>query len=220
MYDILCYMDAWYRKQTWTKKNEQDFFRHWVKCRTAFNKAQYLKLQAYELYDAHNKKNFNGILSLLDKYFNDFPDDRFFRGACLHLYGRVYYDKKNYDKALFYYRKAAYQESEYAQVISGAWIDYARIILLRNSTDLYDEAEKFVLSQYNSLLFPIEIYKANAILAIVRYSRGDYENAGKYKSLACEAVLAKEPILKNLGKIGLVTQKDKFLERAMRKIRT
>ena len=212
-------MNEWYRKQKWTKDDEVDFFLHYEKTKTEFNKAQYLKIQAFTLYGAHNKKFFDAILSLLDKYFNDFPNEQFFRASCLHLYGRVFYDRKIYDKALYYYQKAACQELKYPNVISGAWLDYAQIIVQLKCKDMYDKAEEIIQTQYDSLVFPIDIYRSNAVLAVIHNFRGDKENAYRYKCIAHDAALINQPILSNLGNIGLVHNKNNFLEKAMKNIK-
>ncbi|MDE7454669.1 MAG: tetratricopeptide repeat protein [Clostridia bacterium] len=212
-------MSDWFRKETWTKDDEEDFFLHLARSKTDFHKAQYLKIQAFTFYDTHNKKNFNVILTLLDKYFNDFPDEEFFRATSLHLYGRVFYDRKKYDKAFEYYQKAAYQEVKYPNVISGAWLDYAKIIIRLKYKNMYDEAEEFIQRHYASLIFPIAIYESNAVLAVIYNARGDKEKACHYKRIANEATLINEPILSNLGSIGLVLNKISFLEKAMKKIK-
>lgn len=213
-------MGDWYRKETWTKEDEKDFFLHLAKSRGEYNKAQYLKIQAFTLYETHKKKYFDAILTLLDKYFNDFPNENNFKCECLHLYGRVFYDMKTYDKAFDYFQKAAYLEAEFPDVISGAWLDYAQIIIRLKRVEQYDEAERFIQMQDKSLLFPIQIYRANAVLAIIHNFRGEQKEACRHKSIANQAALVKEPVFRKLGKIGLVSKKDPFLEKAMRKIKS
>lgn len=211
-------VSQWYRKQVWTQEAEKDFFLHWARSKTEYHKAQYLKIQAFTLYDTHNKKYFDAILSLLHKYFNDFPNEQFFRGACLHLYGRVFYDRKMYDAAFDYYQKAAYQEINYPNVISGAWLDYAQIVVRLKRAGHYEEAEKIIQAHYGSLIFPIEIYRASAVLAMIYHERGDHENACRYKRSANEAALMEKSALRYHSDIGLVFKKDRFLEKAMKKI--
>lgn len=211
-------MNEWYRKQTWTNEDEADFYLHLSRSKTEYHQAQYLKIQAFTLYETHKKQYFNAILSLLDQYFVNFSDDRFFRAECLHLYGRIFYDRRLYEKAFVYYQKSARQESEFPSAISGAWLDYAQIIVRLKRTERYEEAEKLLLSRYDSLLFPIELYRTNAVLAIIRSEYGDAEKAAGYKRLAQEAARMKTSALRQNPDAGVVMRKDKFLEKAMKKI--
>ena len=138
----------------------------------------------------------------------------------MHLYGRVFYDRKLYDKAFEYYQKAAYQELKpigSAFVVSGAWLDYAQIIIQLERVDYYEEAEKVIQNYYNSLIFPIEIYRANAVLAVIYNCYGDKKKAGQYKRLAHEAALLAQNPLRHNSDIGLVDKKNSFLEKAMKK---
>lgn len=212
-------MNDWFRKQTWTEQDEKDFFLHLAKSRTEYHKAQYLHIQAVTFYEMHDEKYFDVILSLLDKYFNDFPNEQFFRGDCLHLCGRIFYDKGLYDQAFKYYQKAAYHELQNTSINSGAWLDYTRIIIQLEDIDYYDEAEKIIQNYYELQIFPIEIYKSNAILAVIYNYFGDKEKACYYKRLAHEATLMEKNSLRHNSDIGLVGQRDAILEKAMEKIK-
>ena len=68
-------MNEWYRKQTWTKEDEEDFFQHLKRARGEFHKAQYLKIQAVTLYETRYEPYYDVSLALLDQYFHDFPDE-------------------------------------------------------------------------------------------------------------------------------------------------
>ena len=208
-------MSDWFRKQTWTEQDENDFYAHLARSRSEYHKSQYLRIQAITFYELHDEKYYDVILSLLDKYFNDFPNEQFFRCECLHLYGRVFYDREQLDKAFEYYQKAAYQELKHTGVISGAWLDYAQIIIQLEREDYYDEAIKIIQSYYDSRIFPIEIYRSNAILAVIYNYFGDKEKACDYRKLAREAASMKKNALRHNSDIGLVEKRDTFLEKAM-----
>lgn len=211
-------MNEWYRKQTWTEEDEKDFFAHLARSRTEWNRAQYLFLQAVTLYDTRNEAFFDVVLSLLDRYFNDFPHEQGLRASCLHLYGRVLYDRREYDAALECYREGAYQERKEGSIVSGAWLDYARLTVQLGRTEQYEEAAGIVLREYASLIFPIQQYRANAVLAIISDYFGDAEQARSYKALAQEAALAEKNALRHNSDIGLVEERDDFLEMGMEKI--
>ena len=209
-------MNEWYRKQTGTKEDEEDFFQHLKRARGEFHKAQYLKIQAVTLYETRYEPYYDVSLTLLDQYFHDFPDEQDFRADCLHLYGRILYVRKLYDKAFVCYREAAYQELKVPTLISGAWLDYPKLIVQLKRTDLYDEAERFLKTQH--WILPFHLYTANAVLAVICHERGDIDAARRHKQLSHEAAAMQRSVLRKHPHLGLVEEKDEFLEAAMAEI--
>ena len=66
----------WYRRKTWTKKDEEEYFAKLGRARKD-GRAQYLKIQAIEFVRTNDPKLLDVAETLLKKLFADYPDDQF-----------------------------------------------------------------------------------------------------------------------------------------------
>jgi hypothetical protein len=64
--------ESWYRRRTWTDEDRAGFFARLRRSRSGFHKAQYCRIQAYELQQAGN---YHAALELLDLLMKEWPDD-------------------------------------------------------------------------------------------------------------------------------------------------
>ena len=210
--------NEWYRKTAWSAEDERDYFEHYSRARN-YSKPQYLRIQAVTLYEQKNKVLFAPAIALLTKYFEDFPDDRLERTGSFHLLARIYNEQKEFKKAFDYYKKAAEFEVEFPNRISWGGLEYAEFIVKHNNKKLFGEAEKYVNIYCKKLIFPVMIYKANAILAIINKANGNNGKAFYYKTIAQDAALAKESGFRYHKDLGLVVERNEVLEKRMRKIK-
>lgn len=78
----------WYRHKTWTKADEEEFFKRLGRARKD-GRAQYLKIQALELIYTGKPKLLIVAESLLKKILTDFPDDRLERSQTYNSLGTI-----------------------------------------------------------------------------------------------------------------------------------
>ncbi len=64
----------WFRKTTGSEADQADFFVRLKRCRTAYNKAQCLRIQASHLEGIGSHEMLRASLELLDKLFAEFPE--------------------------------------------------------------------------------------------------------------------------------------------------
>jgi hypothetical protein len=69
-------MKDWYRRTTWTEKDEEEFFAKLRRARKD-GRAQYLKLQALELVNTRKRTLLKVAETLLKKILEEYPDDSF-----------------------------------------------------------------------------------------------------------------------------------------------
>ena len=81
-------MTDWYRRKTWTKIDEEEFFTKLGRARL-FNRAQYLKIQAIELVFTKNKELLKVAETLLKKMLAEYPDDNFNKRDALNTLGDI-----------------------------------------------------------------------------------------------------------------------------------
>ena len=69
--------DDWYRNTTWDDKIEADFEARLKRSRGAFNKAQYLRIQASYLLDSSDTTTQKIGVRQMERLINDFPTEEF-----------------------------------------------------------------------------------------------------------------------------------------------
>jgi len=223
----------WFRKKTWDKEDEEDFFTRLKKVKkfkgVDYNRPEYLTIQAFTLFGQNNKKLDKASKALLEKYFTDFPDNKNERTQCLNLMGRLLNREGDVKGALEYYKKAAEYEIEFPYAQCDAYLEYCEFIIKHNFKKLYPDVERLIklhgeegvlLPVQNikttSLTLPIQKYRAYAMLSIIYKAKKDKEEANHYKDLAEEAAGAEKSGFVKHPSVGLVVKRDNVLDKLMK----
>lgn len=209
-------MTDWYRRKTWTITDEEEFFTKLGRARKD-GRAQYLKIQAIELYYTKNKDLLKVAVVLLNKMLTEYPDDNFNKGSALHTLGDIYKELGNVNRALDYYKEALDFETIYPNVKTQAYLDYAELIVKTKETLLFQEVENILLERLARLLFPIEKYKVNSILSIINKRNGKLDKATFYAELAEKNANAETSGLRYHKNLGVVTERETWLDKLVRK---
>jgi tetratricopeptide (TPR) repeat protein len=208
----------WYRKQTWTKDDEQDFFAKLKRVRNRGMQAQYLKLQAGALASTKDTVLMQYAEHLLYYLFSEYSENecRIYKSTALETLGYIYQNYGDYNKALDYFKQAIDYEKVFPYSITNAFMYYSLLVIKANRTDLYDDVEK-VLSEerYQYGIFPITLYRKNSILSIISKHRGDFEKAKYYADIAEQNVAKQESGFNNHKTLGLVRERDEVLDNLM-----
>jgi tetratricopeptide (TPR) repeat protein len=204
--------NEWYRKVTWTKEDRDQFFLK-LKKSQKFNRPQYLRIQASTLTDTNNNELLNAALKLLEKYFNEYPDNKFEKSPAFKLKGDIYYKMGKYDTALENYKSAIDFEKTYPQVKTESYLKYSELVIQLNKTDLFEDIETLLLERTKELDFPKDKYIKNAILSIIYKHKSNMEKANYYKILAEEAANAEKSDFRWHKKLGLVNNRNKILDK-------
>jgi tetratricopeptide (TPR) repeat protein len=148
----------WYRNTIWTEDTKKAFFSRLGRSRSAFNKAQYLCIQASYLQQTMKKENIIEALKLLDMMFADCPEPlelasaHLQRAKCFELLG-------DYDSAMNSYRESIRAEHTHTMVRVGAGLYFTWFVTRHGLTQLYDEAMSVIDVREHDLLFPFhQIY--------------------------------------------------------------
>jgi tetratricopeptide (TPR) repeat protein len=210
----------WFRKITWTKEDEKDFFSRLNKAR-GNKKPQYLRIQAITLYETRNHKYFNVAINLLNKILNEYPDNIFEKIMSFKILGDIYYKMKKYDTALENYYNAIEFEGKDQYVKTEAYINYSLMVIQLNKIELFDKVELLLLNEIKTgrIFFPIQKYKINAILSIIYKHKNELEKANDYKAMAEEAANAEFSDFRWHKKLGLVEKRNKILDKLMKSVK-
>ncbi len=178
-------MTDWYRRKTWTKEDEEEFFVKLGRARKD-GRAQYLRVQAIELIETKDKYLLDIAEVLLNKILTDYPDNRIERSQTFNSLGEIYKLRENFDKAVEYFKKSLDFEKEFPNVITTAYLNFSETVVQADKTELYDEVEKLLTEKIkkDTLTFPVQNYIMYSVLSVIADFKGDIENAKKYSEIA------------------------------------
>jgi tetratricopeptide (TPR) repeat protein len=205
-------MTDWYRRKTWAKADEEEFFAKLGRARKD-SRPQYLKIQAIELVLTKNKKLLKGAENLLNKMLTDYPDDNLNRGSAFNTLGDIYRELGNEMAAISYYKLALDFEVIYPNVKTQSYLNYSELIIKIRDTSKFVEIENILLARQPGLLFPIEKYKVNSILSIINKYNGRLDKATFYSELAEQNANAKTSGLRYHKNLGVVTERENWLDK-------
>lgn len=209
--DTVKFMTDWYRRKTWTKNDEEEFFLKLNRARKD-SRAQYLKIQAIELIETKKDNLLDIAESLIFKIFSDFPDNRIDKAQSLCTLGDIYRERKNFDKAMDYYKQAIKFEAEYPNVKTQAYLSFSELAVKNKKISEYDFVEKLVSFRVKGSFFPIEKYKDFSILSIISGYNKKFEDAKNYAKIAEENATALTSDLQKHKNLGLVKKRDNVLD--------
>jgi tetratricopeptide (TPR) repeat protein len=210
----------WYRKTTWTTEEENEFVAILQRARK-FNRPQYLIIQASILNDTNDNELLIVALKLVEKYFNEYPDDKSEKSSAFQLKGNILYKMGKYDLALENYKNAIDFEKIYPQAQTDVYLDYCELVIQLNKTDLFGNVEKILLKQDKEIEqdedieFPEDKYVKYAILSIIYKHKNNIKKSNYYKTLAEEAANAEDSGFRWHKKLGLVKNRNKLLDKLM-----
>ncbi len=209
-------MADWFRRKTWTKTDEEEFFVKLGRARKD-GRAQYLKIQAIELVETNDPELLKVAETLLNKMLLEYPEDNFNKSSALHTLGDIYRQFGDFEQAIIYYRQALDFEKIYPKVTTQSYLDYSELVIKTGYTDLFDQVESILLNRQMDILFPIEKYKVNSILSIINNYKNEQDRAKYFADLAERSANAETSGLKYHKYLGVVTNRDTWLDNLVRK---
>lgn len=213
-------MTDWYRRKTWTKTDEEEYFAKLGRARKD-GRAQYLRIQALELIETYDKKLLSVAETLLSKILTDYPDNKFERSQTYNQLGEIYKLRGDYERALEFFQKSLYFEKEYPNVTTTAYLNFSETVVRAEKTELYDQVYKLLTEKIkeDTFEFPIQYYIMYSVLAAISEYKGDLEQAQIFSDLAEKNATTQTNSLWNpkKNKIGVVKERIKWLDKLIGK---
>ncbi len=207
--------DDWYRHKTWDKKIEADFEARLKRSRSAFNKAQYLRIQAGYLLDSSDEKNQLVGLNLMERLIKDFPSEEFSVIFGQEQLGDFYLARKGYEKAEHFFRVVTkyYQDKKSRSGTSAmADLKLAETILRSNQMDKFEEAYELVISYpISELTFNDSKFYYAELRAQLCDAINEKAEAKEFAKTAIELSKITEPQFSRHKTVGLVKVSDRQL---------
>lgn len=207
-------MIDWYRRKTWTNRDEEEFFAKLKRARVE-GRAQYLKIQAIELVETKEKYLLDIAEELLNKVLTEYPERKIETSSVLHTLGDIYRLRANYVKALEYYGQSLDFEKKFPNVITTSYLDFSELAVKTASINLYDFTEALLEDKLAQQLFPLAKYKMCSILSIINHEKGNLGKAKYYYDLAEENANAETSGLRYHKHLGVVVKRDSWLDKMM-----
>ncbi len=205
-------MVDWYRQTAWNKEIEEFFFKKLARARKE-SRAQYLKIQAIELIGTKQLTLLDAAEMLIQKLFNDYPDNRIDRSASLNALGDIYKLKGNLILSLDYYKRALDYEEIFPNVITHAYLYFAELVIKLKKEEFYSIAESTILNRKGpDSPFPIERYESYSFLSIINFLKGDHNKAFDFADLAELSASAKISDFRNHKNLGVVAKREIWID--------
>jgi len=209
-------MTDWYRRKTWTKTDEEEYFAKLGRARKD-GRAQYLKVQAIELIETKDKKLLSVAETLLNKILTDYPENKIEKSQTYNQLGEIYKLRHDYEIALDYFQKALDFEKEFPNVITTAYLNFSETVVRAEKTELYDKVEKMLTNEINrkTFKFPVQNYIEYSVMTVISKFKGDLEQAKLYADLAEKNATTQTNSLWNpqKKKYGIVKERIKWLDK-------
>ena len=205
----------WFRKETWSAADREDFEAHLKRSRGVYHKSQYLRIQAVHLKRA-TPPLYREALSLLERVLTEWRDDSQVASALLQK-AECLLETEGFDAAIPVFREGLKFEEQHPQWGTETWLIFPWQIVKHRRTDLFDEALK-CLSRKNDLIFPKDQFRASAIRAIVEMQRGEVASAKSHATDALKAAGIDFSGFRYHPKIGLVGDMEPWVKTELERI--
>jgi tetratricopeptide (TPR) repeat protein len=199
----------WYRKTTWSEANQIDFFARLKRSRTAYNKAQYLRIQANYLEGVGSHEMLKAASELLDKLFAEFPEQT--QLACAYRQKASCWAKLgNNGDATAHHQRALQTERELPRAKTYTFIDFGKLVVETKLARFYDAALTALEAELNSrgIQFPADIFNAFGIRLPIAAPRGQNREGKELAKVALEAAAKIDSCLRYHPTVGLVRNQE------------
>jgi len=201
--------DDWFRRTSWSSTDEAEFFARLRRSRTAFHKAQYVRIQAHSLAETGEKQLIRTALALLDRLFADYPDPSQLTQAHLQA-AHCYEHLGNLDSAIKHFRLSLIAKHQYPNLDAGTDLEFSWFIAQHKLTSLYQEALANLETAH--LALPVQLFKASVIRAFVAEAQGDTQAASRHAREALKAAGLERSQFRYHQHLGLVgTEHDRVI---------
>jgi hypothetical protein len=207
--------DDWFRRRSWSSKDETEFFARLARSRGAVHKAQYLRIQAGELADVGRPKLTRVALDLLCKHLAEFSDP-YERTQAHRDAAECHAQLGENDEAVKHFRLSIEENRRAPHIEPGTTLAFPWFIVSRQLTDLYDEALRTVESAHAA--FPVQLFEVAAVRAVISEFRGETHAAAHYAREALQAANLRESQFRYHRQLGLVGSEHSAVVERLKKL--
>jgi hypothetical protein len=204
--------EEWYHNKVWNETVAADFEARLKRSRSAYNKAQYLRIQANYLLDSADSNTQLAGISLMERLLKDYPEEDFSVVFAQEQLGDYYKRIGAYNKAEIYYCMVTenYKTKNTRSGTSGlADLKLADSILKGNMVDKLEEAYELCKDfPTESIIFNSDKFYHAALSAHVCEKTNKKEEAKQYAKAALAYASIIEPQFSRHKTVGVVNATD------------
>ncbi len=197
----------WFRKTTWTENDSEDFFAHLKRSRKT-SRVQYLKIQAYHLYETNRLKEISAALELANLALDEYPERIYLaqlfeqKAECLNKLGKVKEAEEIFLLALQAMR-------EVPNVKPNVQFSFGSFVIEHKISRLHKEV-LMILDEFNDIgngiILPSTEYYFYGIKAIILNREGNLKEAKPFAQRAMAAAEKQVSGFSRHPKVGLVNK--------------
>jgi tetratricopeptide (TPR) repeat protein len=202
----------WYRKTNWTKRDKEDFFKHLEQSRKS-TRVQYLKIQAYYLYETKRLNEISAALELNNLALSENPESIFLaeifeqKALCLNKLGK-------FDDAEENFLLAFQAMREFPNIKPNVPFTFGVFVIENNISRLYKKVIE-ILNEFDEMksgiVLPVTEYYFYGIKAIILNREGDFVSSKPFAQKAISASEKKYSGFSRHPKVGLVDETENSL---------
>jgi len=199
--------DDWFRRKTWSPADHADFYARLRRSRDAFHKAQYARIQAYELQTVGTPETLRGAIELLDAILAEWRSEAQL-AAVHHQYAQCFLLLSQRERAIESFREVFSAQRQQRGHITNAHLDFGWLAITVPLPQLYSEVLGVLDEFQYAPVFPVQIYRDAAIRAAIHHSHGEPSLAREHAQRAlASAALTRSPLPQH-PTLGVVTAMD------------
>jgi tetratricopeptide (TPR) repeat protein len=197
--------EDWYRHTTWTAADQDAFRSRLRRCRS--QSSQYVRIQAHYLEQAGLVAS---AMQLLGEYLERFHDD--YQLSMVYTQLATCHERLGeFEEAVSCLRHALAAERARPNVKTNAWLEFGRIAVEHELTDLYGDFLGLVEERSglpgglaSEAVFPAQRYLLNACLAAIYTHKGETSRGREHAKAALVAAAATTSGFSRHPELGLV----------------
>jgi len=212
--------EDWYRNEKWNEDIEKVFEEKLKRARRIYSKGQYIVIQAQCLVRSNNPKLQKIGLELMDRVFNDFPQDNkdtvYNSVRAAEDLGNYYSEIDDLQKATKYYLEVIENPHNAHGNLANSDVPllYIDCVLKTDNTDEYDKAlSLFIAFDIKELSFQSKYCLAGKVGAFLYDRLGNKSEVIGFAKLALESAQITEPMFKKYPNLGVVNATQEEIEK-------
>ncbi len=175
--------DDWYRNDRWGAAEEKRFFGRLKRQRGPVRKTQAARVKATLLEATGDPPRVRAAIALLTRILKLWRSDSIVALCCWQL-ARCQMILGDVDAALTQFQLALDQEKEQPKYLTGAWSDFAYLVVTHNLREHYGDVRKLLVAREKYFIFPADRFVARACRALIARENGAKAAAREEAELA------------------------------------
>ena len=163
--------DDWYRNDRWGRAEQKKFTARLNRCRGSAAKAQAARIKAAMLEASGDYPKVRAALTLLRRILRLWRSESDV-ALCHWQMARCFVLLEDLESALQQFQQALDREREVPKYLTGAWSDFAQLVVTRKLRESYGDVKKLLLEREKFFIFPADRFVAHACRSMIAWENG------------------------------------------------